>query len=65
MSSASGQIPVGGPEANVTGVFGPVVRYSRNFSHSCLDRNAGGLQSERDLFDKRSPANYSRSATLG
>ena len=27
MSSASGQIPVGGPEANVTGVFGPVVAW--------------------------------------
>ena len=27
MSSASGQIPVGGPTANVTGVFGPVVSW--------------------------------------
>jgi Domain of unknown function (DUF1929)/Glyoxal oxidase N-terminus/Kelch motif len=44
MSSASGQIPVGGPTANVTGVFGPVVAWPLIPLHAIL-LPGGGVMS--------------------
>ena len=44
MSSASGQIPVGGPTANVTGVFGPIVAWPLIPLHAVL-LPGGGVMS--------------------
>ena len=64
MSSASGQIPDGGPDANVTGVFGPVVSWPIIPLHAVLLPGGGvmnygtdssGNQGAQFIYDVWSP----------
>src|ERR1700693_4425013 len=65
MSSASGQIPVGGRDANVTGVFGPVVAWPIIPLHMVLlpggrvmnyGTDASGNQGAQFIYDVWTPS---------
>ena len=65
MTSASGQVPVGGSGANVSGVFGPVVNWPLIPLHMCLlsdgrvmsyGTDANGNQGGQFIYDVWNPA---------